>query len=129
MQVIFVFISVWGGFGDLGIFGVFFNWNRRKNGGYLKIMGKMTGLSSWKIEAEKDIIITTQKSDFSQLVLQTPHGAFCVSYAESTVSCKFELNTGILHFDRFKVSKNPIFHNSSRRPRKARFDLVTLRAA
>ena len=59
MQVIFVFISVWGGFGDLGIFGFFFDWNRGKNGGYLKIMGKMTGLSSWKIKAEKDIIITT----------------------------------------------------------------------
>ena len=34
MQVIFVFISVWVEFGDLVIFGFFYDWNRRENGGY-----------------------------------------------------------------------------------------------
>ena len=50
-----------------------------------------------------------------------------VSYAESSQTCKFELNIEILDFDRFKVRKNPIFHNSSRRPPKVRLLLVTLR--
>ena len=46
---------------------------------------------------------------------------------ERSLTCKFELNLEILDFDRFKVRKNPIFHNSSRRPHKVRFLLVTLR--
>ena len=37
-----------------------------------------------------------------------------VSYVESSLTCKFDLNTAILEFNRFEVSKNPIFHNSSR---------------
>ena len=52
-----------------------------------------------------------------------------VSYAEGTLTCKFELNMAILDFDRFEVSKNPIFHNSSRRPEMVRFILVTLKVA
>ena len=63
------------------------------------------------------------------MVPQTSIGAFCVSYAESSLTCKFELNTAILDFDRFEVSKNPIFHNTSRRPHVVRFVLVTLKAA
>ena len=54
--------------------------------------------------------------------------AFCVSYAESNLTCKFELNTAILDFDRFDVSKKPIFYNSSRKPQMVRFVLVTLKA-
>ena len=70
-----------------------------------------------------------QKSDFSQIVPETSNGAFCVSDADWGLTCKFKLNTAILHFDRFKVSKNPIFHNSSQRPQIVRFVLVTLTAA
>ena len=70
-----------------------------------------------------------QISDFSELVPQNSNGAFCVSYAYSNLTCKFELNTGILDFGRFKGSKNPIFHNSSRRPQMEPFVFVTLRAA
>ena len=80
-----------------------------------------------------------QTSDFSQLVRQTSNGAFCVSYAISSLTCKFELNTTrisndafcvisaesrltckfelktvILDFGRIEVGKNPIFNNSSR---------------
>ena len=100
-----------------------------------------------------------QKFDFSQLVPETSNGAcsvsyadssltckfqlntgildfdrsevtknpFCLSYAESSVTCKFELNIAILDFDWVEVSNNPISHNSSRRPQKMRFGLVTLR--
>ena len=57
-----------------------------------------------------------QKSDFSQIVPETSNGAFCVSYADWGLTCKFKLNTAILDFDGFEVSKTPIFHNSSRRP-------------
>ena len=42
---------------------------------------------------------------------------------------KFELKTEILDFDGCEVSKNSIFHKSSRRPEITRFVLVTLRAA
>ena len=66
---------------------------------------------------------------FSQLLPETSNGAFCVTYAESSVTCKFELNTAILDFGLFEVSKNPIFHNSSRRHQIMRFVLVTLREA
>ena len=38
------------------------------------------------------------------------------------------LNRAILEFDRFEVSKNPIFHNSSRRVQMVRFVLVSLKA-
>ena len=37
-----------------------------------------------------------QKSDFLQLVPETSNGTFCVSYAEGSLSCNFELNTAIL---------------------------------
>ena len=69
------------------------------------------------------------KNPISQLVPETSNCAFCVSYAEASLTCKFELNTAILDFDRFEVSKNPIFHNSSRRPQMVRILLITLRAA
>ena len=49
------------------------------------------------------------KSDFSQHLPDTSNAAFCVSYAESSLTCKFELNTAILDFDRFEVRKSPIF--------------------
>ena len=52
-----------------------------------------------------------------------------VSYAETNLTCKFELKTAILIFERFKYSKNPIFHNWCWRPEILRFVLVTLRAA
>ena len=70
-----------------------------------------------------------QKSDFSKVVPDTSNCAFCFTYAERSVSCKFELNTEILDFDWFEVCKNPIFHNSSRQPQMLRFVLVTLKAA
>ena len=54
---------------------------------------------------------------------------FCVSYAKINLTCKLELNTAIVDFDRFEVSKNPIFHNSYRRPQMERFLLVTQKAA
>ena len=53
----------------------------------------------------------------------------CVSYANINLTCKLELNTAIVDFDRFEVSKNPIFHNSYRRPQMERFLLVTQKAA
>ena len=70
-----------------------------------------------------------QKSDFSQLVPETSNGAYCVSYADSSLICKFDFNTAILVFDRWEVSKNPIFRHSSRRREMVRFVLVMLRAA
>ena len=70
-----------------------------------------------------------QKVDFPQLVPERPNGAFCVTYAESSLSCNFKLNSAILDFDWFEMNKNPLFHNSSRRPHLVRFVLVTLRAA
>ena len=39
------------------------------------------------------------------------------------------ITTTILDFDRFEVSKNQIFHNSSRKPQMVRFRLLTLRPA
>ena len=54
------------------------------------------------------------KSDFSQIVPDNSNSAFFASYAEGSLTLKFELNAAILEFDRFEVSKNPIFHNSSR---------------
>ena len=41
----------------------------------------------------------------------------------------FELNTAILDFDPLEVTKNPIFHNSSRKPLVVRFLLLMLREA
>ena len=66
---------------------------------------------------------------FSQLLPETSNGAFCVTYAESSLTYKFELNTAILDFDWFEVTKNPHFHKSSRRLQMVRFLLVTPRAA
>ena len=37
---------------------------------------------------------------------------FVLVTLRAALTCKFELNTAILDFDRFKVSKNPIFHKS-----------------
>ena len=54
---------------------------------------------------------------------------FFVSYAESCLTFKFELNAAILDFERFEDTKNPILHNSSWRLRMVCFVLVTLRAA
>ena len=70
-----------------------------------------------------------EKSDFSHLLPETSNGAFCICYTEGSLTCKFELNTTILDFDCFKVNKNPIFHNSSRRPQTVRFLLVIPSAA
>ena len=70
-----------------------------------------------------------QKSDFSQLLPETSNGAFSLSYDESSLTCKFKLHKKILDLDRYQLSKNPIFHNLSRRPQIVRFVLVTLRAA
>ena len=70
-----------------------------------------------------------QKSEFLQLVPETSNGAFCVSYAERSLTYKFKLNPALLDLGRYEVSKKPIFHKSSRRPQVARFVLVTLRAA
>ena len=66
---------------------------------------------------------------FSQLVLETSNGSFCVSYAESSQTCKFELNAATLDFKRFDVSKNPIFHQFVPVPQMVRFLLVSLRPA
>ena len=52
-----------------------------------------------------------QKCDFSQLVPETSNGAFSVSYADSSLTCKFQLNTAILDFDRSEVTKNPLFQS------------------
>ena len=51
----------------------------------------------------------SEKSDFSKLVPETSNGAFYVSYAESSLTWKFELNMAILDFDRFEVSKKSDF--------------------
>ena len=67
-----------------------------------------------------------QKSDYSQIVQETSNSSFSDSYAECSLTCKFVLNTTTLDFCRFEVSKNSIFHNSSRRPQMVRFALVTL---
>ena len=48
--------------------------------------------------------------------------------AESSQTGIFELHTANLDFDRFEVSENPIFRNSSWRRQMVRFLLVTLRA-
>ena len=48
-----------------------------------------------------------------------------VSYANINLTCKLELNTAIVDFDRFEV----IFHNSYQRPQMERFLLVTQKAA
>ena len=34
---------------------------------------------------------------------------FCVSYAEGSLTCKFEVNTAIFDFDRFEVMKKSDF--------------------
>ena len=52
---------------------------------------------------------------------------FFVSYAESNVTCKFELNTAILNFETVEVSNNPNFGYSFQRGQMVRFVLVRLR--
>ena len=54
---------------------------------------------------------------------------FCVSYAKINLTCKLELNTAIVDFDRFEVRKNPISQNSSRRTQMVRFVSMTVWAA
>ena len=63
----------------------------------------------------------TCKFVLNTAILVTSSGVFCVSYGESSVTCKLELNTALLDFHRLEVSKNPIFHNSSRRPKMVPF--------
>ena len=53
---------------------------------------------------------------------------FFVCFAESSLTCKSELNTAILNFERFEVFKTPMFHKSSLGPEMVRFVLVTLKA-
>ena len=67
----------------------------------------------------------SRKARFITSVPQTSNGAFYVSYVESCVTYKFELNTTVLDSGRFEVRKNPIFHNSSRSPQMMRYVLVT----
>ena len=62
-------------------------------------------------------------------VRQSSNWVFCVSYATSRQTCRFELNAAMLDFDRFQVSKNTIFEDLSRRPQMVRLLLVTSRAA
>ena len=50
-----------------------------------------------------------EKSDISQLVSEALNGAFCVSYAKSSLTCKFELTSDILHFDGIELSKKSDF--------------------
>ena len=54
---------------------------------------------------------------------------FCVSYAKINLTCKLELNTATLDFDRVEVRKNPISQNSSRRTQMVRFVSMTVGAA
>ena len=51
----------------------------------------------------------SKKSYFLELVPQKSNCVFYVSYADSSLSCKFELNTAVLDFYRFEVTKNPNF--------------------
>ena len=51
------------------------------------------------------------KSDFSQIVPDNSNSAFFASYAEGSLTLKFELNTAILDFNRFEVSKIRFFTN------------------
>ena len=50
-----------------------------------------------------------QISHVSKLVPGTSSGVFCVSYAESSLTCKLELNHAILDFDRFEVHLKSAF--------------------
>ena len=68
----------------------------------LQILAQYGDFTFWLIWGQ-------QKSDISQLVPQTSNGAFYVSYAERSLTCKFELNRAILDFDRLEVTKSPIF--------------------
>ena len=54
---------------------------------------------------------------------------FVLCYAESSLTCKFELKTSILDFGQFDVRKNPIFNNSSCKSQMLRFVLLDLKAA
>ena len=69
------------------------------------------------------------KTRFFTSVPQTSNGGFYVSYVESCVTYKFELNTTILDFGRFEVRKTSIFQKSSPTRQSVRFVLVALRAA
>ena len=72
-------------------------------------------------------MFSLKDTDLSLLVRETSNGAFDVSYGESRLTCKFEVNTATLDFGRFKVSNNPIFHSSSSRPQMLSFVLLTMR--
>ena len=54
-------------------------------------------------------------------MMQTLNAAFWVSYAESRLTCKFELDSAIPDFDRFEGGKNPIIYDSCWRPQMVRF--------
>ena len=46
---------------------------------------------------------------------------FVLVMLKAAQPCKLKLNTAILDFGRFEVGKNPIFHNSYRRPQISGF--------
>ena len=50
-----------------------------------------------------------------KLFHETSNGAFCLSYSESRLICKFELNSAILDFALLEVTKKPLFQKSSRK--------------
>ena len=68
-----------------------------------------------------------EKFEFSQLVPESFNGAFCGSYGESRLFCKFELNTSSLVFNQVQVTKKPNFHNLSKRTQMVQFVLVMVR--
>ena len=41
--------------------------------------------------------------------MEISNGSFCVSYAESSLTCKFELNSAILKFEGFQVREIRFF--------------------
>ena len=63
-----------------------------------------------------------------KLFHETSNGAFCLSYSESRLICKFDLNSEILDFARLEVTKKLLFHKSSRKFQMVRSFLVTQRA-
>ena len=65
-----------------------------------------------------------QKSDFSQVVRENLNSAFCVTYAESSLTCKFELNTAILDFDQFRGLEKSDFSQVVRKNLNSAFCLT-----
>ena len=81
-----------------------------------------------KIRFDKSSAMKSGDTHKAQICLSSQMVRFVLVTLRVSLTCKFELNTAILDFGRFEVSKNPIFHNSYRRPQMVRFVLVTLRA-